>query len=234
MSQAPSTGALPRARWLLSETHRSWVSAGIATVVTFLAVLLLSTWLPGVSAIAPVLAFVLAWALLAGTHSVLSWRAFRRLEGAALSAAVRTDRASMVGARGAGGDGPAWSVQVSILAVLVVGALVVVPGLRSHPVLLGAAVVMVAASWIDVAVMYAVHYARMDASTGALHFSGTEERSFFDYLYLSLAIQTTFGATDVTPTDRQSRRTVMTHGLLAFVFNTIIIAVVVSLLLGVA
>jgi uncharacterized membrane protein len=124
-------------------------------------------------------------------------------------------------------------VQVSVLAIIVVGALVVVPALRVSPIFLGSSVVMVAASWVDVVIMFAVHYARVDAQTGGLRFPDDEEPDFQDYLYVALAVQTTFGSTDVTAVNRRMRKAIAAHGLLAFIFNTVIIAVIVSLLLGV-
>ena len=63
-------------------------------------------------------------------------------------------------------------------------------------------------------------------------FPGGGERSFTDYLYFSLMVQTTFGATDVAVESPGMRRAVMTHGVVAFVFNTVIVAMLVSLLLS--
>lgn len=42
----------------------------------------------------------------------------------------------------------------------------------------------------------------------------------------------TFGTTDVSVTTRQMRRAMMVHALVAFAFNTVIIAILVSLLLA--
>ncbi len=204
----------------------------IASGTTFVIVLALSYSVPGVATIAPALGFVVAWAILASAHSGLTWLVYSDLSGEPLS------RATRLGASGGSNEspaaGPSWSVQVSLLAILVVGALVVVPSLRTSPVLLAAAVVMVASSWVDVAIMYAVHYARVDALVGGLRFPDQDERHFRDYLYVSLAVQTTFGSTDVVAVDRRARSIITGHGVLAFVFNTVIVAVIVSLLLGVA
>ena len=55
-----------------------------------------------------------------------------------------------------------------------------------------------------------------------------------DYLYFAIAVQSTFGTTDVNVTTRDIRRTVMVHNCLAFVFNSVIIALIVSLTITVA
>lgn len=246
---APGPGsALPW--WLRSETRRSTVSAGVATVVTFVIEV---AWLwrePGLRDHGWAVGCVLAWGLFAALHTVMTHRAHRDVDPAALAGTGADEgipeplgwwrrvqqRAAEWWGRGwsSGNDAPSWSVQVSVLALVVVALIMVTPALRSSQGLLVAALAMVAASWANVAVMYAVHYARIDARTSGLGFPGDEPRAFADYLYLALAVQTTFGTTDVELTTRQLRRTATVHGVLAFVFNSVIVAMIISLLLGVA
>jgi uncharacterized membrane protein len=123
-------------------------------------------------------------------------------------------------------------VHVSILALLAVGGILVTPALRGSQSVLVVALVMVAGSWVNVLVAYGVHYARLDARTRGFSFPGGQEREFVDYLYLAVAVQTTFGTTDVSATNTATRRAVMGHSTLAFVFNSVLIAMIVSLLLG--
>ena len=246
----PPDEAQPR-RWLLSETRRATVSAVTAALVTFAVEFV---WLfrePSLRAHGWAVGCVLAWGFFAAIHSVLTHRAYRdasvaefRADGVAEVPPVRpATRWARVWSRlrqwwrgwwVMGNDAPSWSVQVSVLALIVVALIIVTPALRSSQGLLVAALAMVAASWANVAVMYAVHYARIDARTGGLGFPGDEPRAFVDYLYLALAVQTTFGTTDVEIRTRQLRRTAIGHGALAFVFNSVIIAMIISLLLGVA
>lgn len=94
------------------------------------------------------------------------------------------------------------------------------------------ALATVAASWLDVLVAYAIHYARMDARAPRFSFPGEQAREFVDYLYLALAVQTTFGTTDVSVTHPSARRVVMGHSGLAFVFNSTLIAMIISLVIG--
>ena len=80
---------------------------------------------------------------------------------------------------------------------------------------------------------YAVHVARLDAVGGGLRFPGDdEERAFSDYLYLALAVQASFGPSDVQVTSRRMRRTLTGHMLIGWVFNTVVVASIVSLLVG--
>ncbi|WP_157621754.1 DUF1345 domain-containing protein [Serinicoccus hydrothermalis] len=99
-------------------------------------------------------------------------------------------------------------------------------------VLLGVSLVVV--SWVAVAVSFTVAYLVEDVQSGgkALGFPGKEVqyRPLADYAYLALAVSTTFGTTDVDLRTGQVRRTATVHTVVAFVFNTVVLAVVVSLL----
>ncbi len=102
-------------------------------------------------------------------------------------------------------------------------------GLR---VLLGVSLVVV--SWVAVAVSFTVAYLVEDVQSGgkALGFPGKEVhyRPLADYAYLAVAVSTTFGTTDVDLRTGQVRRTATVHTVVSFVFNTVVLAVVVSLL----
>lgn len=56
------------------------------------------------------------------------------------------------------------------------------------------------------------------------------QHGFADYFYFSLTVATTFGATDVDVMTTRMRRTVTGHAALAFLFNTVIIALLVTAL----
>ena len=53
---------------------------------------------------------------------------------------------------------------------------------------------------------------------------------FSDYLYLAISCSATFGTTDTDIMTTAMRRTVSVHGIIAFFLNTVIIAVLLSLL----
>lgn len=242
---APSSPTLPRPRWALLEQRRSLVSTLVGCLLGLVVttVVLLAAD-PGRTR--TVLAVVVVWAVFSATHTVLTWWAFHGLAGeplrAALAAEVERKRRQSRWSRAvdrwllAEASTSSWSVQISAMALLGVLIMVITPSLRAEPLLLVAMLTMVTASWTNVAVTYAVGYARSDlvlqAETG-LGFPGDEPRSFTDYLYFALATQTTFATTDVEIRTTPMRRLVMGHGVLAFAFNTVIIAILVSLLVGV-
>ena len=94
--------------------------------------------------------------------------------------------------------------------------------------------VMVVGAWSTVVLTYSVAYLMKDARSGyqELAFPGAaERRSWTDYLYFSAAISTSFAPSDVQVLTPRMRRAVTGHSILAFGFNTVILAAVVSLLL---
>ncbi|MBZ2197092.1 DUF1345 domain-containing protein [Occultella gossypii] len=231
-----------------SDSSRIGVSAIGATVLTAVVV---TTWVsldPDMVPFAFVIGCIVAWALLSGINAALAHATFRRLRGADLVRALGVDPGTEPGTEpGAepetepGTTGPLrrreadlsrTTVQLSALALVVVALLAFLDGVRSEPGLVAAGLVMVVLSWLNVVVCYAIEYARSDLREPGMAFPGAGEPSFLRYLYVALAVQSTFGTTDVEITTDRMRGVTMTHGLLAFVFNTVILAVVVSLLLG--
>jgi hypothetical protein len=123
-------------------------------------------------------------------------------------------------------------VTWSLVALVAATVLAVTGVSRRSAVLAVATVVLVVAAWINVLVSYAAEYARAQHQHGGLEFQGEQPRGYQDYLYFAGAVSTTFGPTDVTVTSRALRRQVLVHSLVAFLFNTVILALLISALLG--
>lgn len=239
---------LPRSMWLLSDNRRSMIALAAAVPLSVLVLWVLMTLSPELAEVvepdggaAALLGAVTAWTLFATVHTVMTWLAYKGLRGEDLRFAVaadpqwhhRDEGGSHRAMRWLLGSGPwSWSVSMSLLALLVVVTMVLQPALRAvtAPPLL--AVAMVAVSWINVAVIYAVHHARVDTTYRVFEFPGAAPATLLDYLYLSVGIQATFGTTDVQVRSSRGRRLVLTQSVLAFGFNTVIIGMVISLLVG--
>ncbi|CAM2947068.1 DUF1345 domain-containing protein [Actinomyces slackii] len=88
--------------------------------------------------------------------------------------------------------------------------------------------------WFVLHVGYAHLYQRIDMlSRGrAFAFPATPQASSVEYLYLGMTLGATFGTSDVTVRSRRARWAVMSHTILAFLYNAVVIAVVVRLLTG--
>lgn len=227
-----SAQAVPK---LASDTRRSWVILAAAVPVSialpFLLVLL------GVDAGAPgftIAVLFLAWAFIGFLTSILTLAVFLRAGSSELerwlAATTPRDRGARLRYFLNGGGAAGWAVTGSVIAAVAVLALSFAPGATS-PLVIGAGVGVVVASLFMTITAYAVMYARPQVSRGGIEFAG-ERPVFLDYLYLAVQVSTTFSTSDVTMTSTTARRLVTAHSLIAFGFNTVIVALLVSVLVG--
>ena len=133
-----------------------------------------------------------------------------------------------------GGGSTGWAVTGSLIAVLAVLILSFIPSFRSSSVVVFSGIAVVVASLALTITSYAVRYARESAVSGGIVFPGDEPPRFTDFLYLSIQVSTTFSASDVALVRTAARKVVSVHSLIAFAFNTIIVALLVSVLVSVA
>ena len=146
-----------------------------------------------------------------------------------LSATAVTGRRSRFAAEIAG-TGPTIAVQWSVVAIVSVVTLTLFPELLQNGYVIGLAGSVVASGWLVTVISYAVHYARLTATAGGLDFPGKSGTVFWDCVYLAFQVQTTFGASDVTVSTTLARRIVTGQTIVAFAFNTVIIALLISVI----
>jgi uncharacterized membrane protein len=79
---------------------------------------------------------------------------------------------------------------------------------------------------------YAHLYYRDDGHVGGLDFPGHNAPDYLDFAYFAFVIGMTFQTADVSITNRQIRRFALLHGILAFAYNTLILALAVNLIFG--
>ena len=97
------------------------------------------------------------------------------------------------------------------------------------------AVVTIVLSWAAVHTTFALHYAHdyyRGAKPGGLQFpSGDklDQADYWDFVYFSFVIGMTAQVSDVGITDRIIRRTATVHGIISFVFNTALVALMVNI-----
>jgi uncharacterized membrane protein len=93
----------------------------------------------------------------------------------------------------------------------------------------------IALSWAAVHTTFALHYAHdyyRGAEPGGLQFpSGDqhEDADYWDFVYFSFVIGMTAQVSDVGITDKTIRRTATAHGVISFVFNTALLALMVNI-----
>jgi uncharacterized membrane protein len=104
---------------------------------------------------------------------------------------------------------------------------------------LALAVVSVPLGWATVHTLAAHHYANLyyapapgGGEEGGLIFPGNAEPDELDFLYFSFVVGMTAQVADVAVSSRRLRRTVLAHGLVAFFYNAVIVAMAVNVVVG--
>ena len=97
------------------------------------------------------------------------------------------------------------------------------------------AIVTIALSWTVVHTAFALHYAHdfyRGKKPGGLQFPSGDEHvdaDYWDFVYFSFVIGMTAQVSDVGITDKIIRRTATVHGIISFVFNTALLALMVNI-----
>ena len=105
-------------------------------------------------------------------------------------------------------------------------------------VTLGFAIATVCSSWLLLPVEFGIAYASLYHGGGkaahGLEFPGDDEGppDYGDFLYFSITVAATSQTSDVGVSSRAMRRLVLVQALLAFVFNTGVLALTVNILAG--
>lgn len=100
---------------------------------------------------------------------------------------------------------------------------------------LGLCFATVALAWILTHASFTFRYAHLyyrGEAKGGISFPGDEDPDDTDFAYFAFTIGMTFQVSDTDITSREIRRTVLRHGLLSFVFNTVIVALALNLAIG--
>jgi Protein of unknown function (DUF1345) len=227
-SPDPAPGRTPR---LASDFRRLLFSAAIGVPATVAAEgLYLAFSGSGISTVAIFVAAYIFSAASSLAYFFTTFAIFKNADAGSLArwvaATAPTGRLSRLQAEFAG-TGPTLSVQWSGLAIVSVVALALSPELR-QPLVVSLSAAVVTTSWLVTVVSYAVHYARVTATVGGLTFPGDRGVVFWDCVYLATQVQTTFSSSDVVIETTLTRKIITGHTLVAFAFNTVIIALLIA------
>jgi uncharacterized membrane protein len=104
----------------------------------------------------------------------------------------------------------------------------------------GLAALTVVTSWAFMQVMFALHYAHefhtpgqgAAGAAGGMEFPGTPSPDYLDFVYAAAIIGTSAQTADVTFTSSAMRRTALLHSVLAFFFNTTVLALAINIAAG--
>jgi uncharacterized membrane protein len=92
------------------------------------------------------------------------------------------------------------------------------------------ALVAIVVTWFFIQIAFAQHYThelRMDRISLAV--PGVAKPGFWDLLYVALTIGIAYQSSDVQTSSAALRKLLIAHALLSFVFNTVILALVINL-----
>lgn len=97
-------------------------------------------------------------------------------------------------------------------------------------------IVTLVLTWLVIQATFALRYAHeyYTATDGSeldrgLGFPSTENPDYWDFVYFSAVLGMTFQVSDVVITSQKLRRLATVHGLVGFVFNTVLVALTVNL-----
>ena len=147
-------------------------------------------------------------------------------------------------------DAPAPIILFVMLAAVATSAaslFVAMVSKGSAPLLLPLGIVSVVLGWFAIHTMWAMHYAyeyyksapkrpgkpKQDV-VGGLEFPGEEAPDGMAFLYFSYVIGMTAQTADTSVTTNAMRRLVVSHGVFAFFFNTVIVAAAVNIVVSLA
>jgi len=149
----------------------------------------------------------------------------------------------------AGADMPAWVIFAATLGAAIVAVvslfLLINTSSTYHSTELTLSLASVALGWATIHTMAAFHYAhvywdalrdtRGDApAVGGLEFPQTPEPAGYDFLYFAFVVGMTAQTSDVVVTNTSTRKLVLMHGAVSFLFNTVLVAAAVNVAVSLA
>jgi uncharacterized membrane protein len=131
-------------------------------------------------------------------------------------------------------------ILLANLASLVAVAYLLAQAHSAHGVrealLAGLAVASVTSSWVLIHTVYMLRYAVLYYSgpVGGIDFNQEEPPRFIDFAYLAFTIGMTYQVSDTNLKNTRIRMAALRHGLLSFVFGSMILATMINLVAGLA
>lgn len=228
MSQTPINSPVPKSLvWRLAIARPRFIgcfSVGLA----------IALMLPDVLAMLPITKAIVGWNVGACLYLLLAGQMmFSSTEEAMKTRALKQDVGQVLVL--------VFVVAAALMCIVaIVAELAVVKALTgtqryTH---IGLAVLTIVSSWAFTQVMFALHYAHDYYATQVrgepvgLDFPGGQAPGYSDFLYFSCVIGTSGQTADVSFTSRRMRRTGTVHCVLAFFFNTTLLALSINIASG--
>jgi uncharacterized membrane protein len=129
-------------------------------------------------------------------------------------------------------------ILIANVASLVAVAYLLVQANSAHGVrqalLAALAVASVAVSWALIHTLFTLRYAVLyySGSVGGIDFNQEDMPRFIDFAYLAFTIGMTYQVSDTNLRTTRMRKTAFRHGLLSFVYGSMILATMINLVAG--
>lgn len=185
---------------------------------------------------------------LASSAAIIGWDVFCLLYLGLIFHALRSKGPDQIRARAAQEDEGQAVILAVIIAASVASVVAVAMELSlarearglEQAIRIGAAFGTVTASWLLMQVVFALHYAHEFYATdrqtgkdaGGLAFPGVEPPDYWDFLHFAIVIGVAAQTADIAFTSPALRRLGTWHSLIAFAFNTLIVALTINLVAG--
>jgi uncharacterized membrane protein len=113
----------------------------------------------------------------------------------------------------------------------------IAPSETAFALLVALCLAAVVSAWLLTHTVYALRYAHLyyrddEEGEGGLDFPGKQPPDALDFAYFALTLGMCFQVSDVCVTSRNIRRATLGHTLLAFVYNTVVLALALNLAFG--
>lgn len=165
-------------------------------------------------------AFLSLWGLLAVTYLFVGGRAVRRQrqQDAPLPRAPGRRRFSFF-----------FTVAASLTGLAAATNVLSTEDAQYGDLVTGLGVIVMISAWMLLQVGYARYYSQW---TTDLRFPETPEPQLVDYLYFAFTVGVSFAASDVEVCSRKLRWHVMVHSVISFLYNAVVLATAVSIIIG--
>lgn len=227
---------------LFNDDWRSWIATLpavlIALVISVVVVATRALTSPESAALYLLGMLLGVWAVFGATYVALTHWLFASLDHGELHEQLRRHRprkprgfALLVST----GGHTTWSLTAASVAVVLIVAVLASPYARGEVWVYGLAVGAVASCWLLLTYSMALAYGRINANPrddSGVTFAGIDQPAFSDYVAASMMLSATLDSPAVSLWGRDALTTSRTHGVTAFVFNSVVIALLVAVLLS--
>jgi uncharacterized membrane protein len=171
------------------------------------------------------------WDIAAATFLAVTWPMIVRADGAATRSLVQRDDPGRFTVR-------LLLLSASLASLVGVGTLLYMAGKRAGAdqlLLVGLAVLTVVLSWTLVNTIYTLRYAHLRyeegcASIGFGDEATQQQPSYRDFMYVAFTVGMTYQVSDTPAGDPRTRRAVLGHALISYLFGVVIVAGSINLI----